>query len=495
MDTNTDNKLRLFTRGQGKRLKLRGLRRRWLASSVGPIIVILVLVGVLSAATISSSLDARARSSLEAKAKSGSDYFSAYSMGSYSEYYRRAAQYVTDYSLNDSLAKNVELQFINGKRQVELSSRGAVAGSTPATPEVGRAVETGRTASFSGRDPLTGESILAVSSPVFYNGAVVAVMRFVTSTRLLDQQPWLTVLVMAAVIAAVIFLIFVSNLIFINNVVQPVAEVSEAAKRISSGSYGIQIANKYTDELGQLVDNINNMSLKISQSEKMQTEFISSVSHELRTPLTAINGWGETLLEDESGDVQQLRRGVQIILKESRRLTNMVEELLDFSKMTDGRFTLQVEDTDIQAELEDAVYTYRELFRQDGISLEYGSDKALYDEPITGDPERLKQVFCNVLDNAAKHGGAGKRIDVDMTQEGDSYVVRIRDYGPGIPPAEVPFVKQKFYKGSSKARGSGIGLAVCDEIVQRHGGVFDIGNADGGGAIVTIRLPISGQEL
>ena len=495
MDTNTDNKLRLFTRGQGKRLKLRGLRRRWLASSVGPIIVILVLVGVLSAATISSSLDARARSSLEAKAKSGSDYFSAYSMGSYSEYYRRAAQYVTDYSMNDSLAKNVELQFINGKRQVELSSRGAVAGSTPATPEVGRAVETGKTASFSGRDPLTGESILAVSSPVFYNGTVVAVMRFVTSTRLLDQQLWLTVLVMAAVIAAVIFLIFVSNLIFINNVVQPVAEVSEAAKRISSGSYGIQIANKYTDELGQLVDNINNMSLKISQSEKMQTEFISSVSHELRTPLTAISGWGETLLGDETGDPHQLRRGLRIIVKEARRLTGMVEELLEFSKMQDGRFPLQVEEMDLQAELEDAIYTYRELFRQDGIQLNYHSDQELYAEPISGDPQRLKQVFCNVLDNAAKHGGAGKRIDVDMTQEGDSYVVRIRDYGPGIPPAEVPFVKQKFYKGSSKARGSGIGLAVCDEIVQRHGGVFDIGNADGGGAIVTIRLPISGQEL
>ena len=489
MDTNTDNKLRLFTRGQGKRLKLRGLRRRWLASSVGPIIVILVLVGVLSAATISSSLDARARSSLEAKAKSGSDYFSAYSMGSYSEYYRRAAQYVTDYSMNDSLAKNVELQFINGKRQVELSSRGAVAGSTPATPEVGRAVETGKTASFSGRDPLTGESILAVSSPVFYNGTVVAVMRFVTSTRLLDQQLWLTVLVMAAVIAAVIFLIFVSNLIFINNVVQPVAEVSEAAKRISSGSYGIQIANKYTDELGQLVDNINNMSLKISQSEKMQTEFISSVSHELRTPLTAISGWGETLLGDETGDPRQLRRGLRIIVKEARRLTGMVEELLEFSKMQDGRFTLQVEEMDLQAELEDAIYTYRELFRQDGIQLNYHSDQELYAEPISGDPQRLKQVFCNVLDNAAKHGGAGKRIDVDMTQEGDSYVVRIRDYGPGIPPAEVPFVKQKFYKGSSKARGSGIGLAVCDEIVRLHGGTFDIANAEGGGAVVTIRLP------
>ena len=192
---------------------------------------------------------------------------------------------------------------------------------------------------------------------------------------------------------------------------------------------------------------------------------------------------------------RQLRRGLRIIVKEARRLTGMVEELLEFSKMQDGRFTLQVEEMDLQAELEDAIYTYRELFRQDGIQLNYHSGQELYTEPISGDPQRLKQVFCNVLDNAAKHGGAGKRIDVDMTQEGDSYVVRIRDYGPGIPPAEVPFVKQKFYKGSSKARGSGIGLAVCDEIVQRHGGVFDIGNADGGGAIVTIRLPISGQEL
>ena len=175
--------------------------------------------------------------------------------------------------------------------------------------------------------------------------------------------------------------------------------------------------------------------------------------------------------------------------KEEAAQRAQVEELLEFSKMQDGRFTLQVEEMDLQAELEDAIYTYRELFRQDGIQLNYHSDQELYTEPISGDPQRLKQVFCNVLDNAAKHGGAGKRIDVDMTQEGDSYVVRIRDYGPGIPPAEVPFVKQKFYKGSSKARGSGIGLAVCDEIVRLHGGTFDIANAEGGGAVVTICIP------
>ena len=97
--------------------------------------------------------------------------------------------------------------------------------------------------------------------------------------------------------------------------------------------------------------------------------------------------------------------------------------------------------------------------------------------PIPGDPERLKQVFCNVLDNAAKHGGAGKRIDASIVREGGEQVVRVRDYGPGVPEEELPYVKQKFYKGSSKARGSGIGLAVCDEIVKLHGGTFEIGNA------------------
>ena len=94
------------------------------------------------------------------------------------------------------------------------------------------------------------------------------------------------------------------------------------------------------------------------------------------------------------------------------------------------------------------------------------------------------------MDNAAKHGGSGKRIDAAIRQEEDTAVITIRDYGPGVPVDELPHLKTKFYKGSSKARGSGIGLAVCDEIVGRHGGELDIGNAVGGGCVVTIRLPM-----
>ena len=446
--------------------RVRGLRRRWLTGSIGPVAAILLLVGVLISVGFASNYYNSARSTLRAKAAAGADYFNTYVMTGYKEYYRSATLYAATFEDGD----RIELQFLNSSGRVEVTTRGLTAGTYPGTSEISRAVESGTVQDFVGRDSVTGERIIAASSLLKFNGQVVGIMRYVTAIGELDRQVFLTVLVVCGVMAAVICLIFLSSSIFINNVVAPVSAVSEAARRISSGSYGIQIPNKYTDEMGVLVDNINDMSLKISQSEKMESEFISSVSHELRTPLTAINGWGETLLEDESCDVQQLRRGVQIILKESRRLTNMVEEL--------------------QAELEDAVYTYRELFRQDDISLEYASDKALYEEPITGDPERLKQVFCNVLDNAAKHGGSGKRIIVRLTQTDGAYVITIRDFGPGIPEAELPYVKQKFYKGSSRARGSGIGLAVCDEIVRLHGGVFDIANAAGGGTVVTITLPL-----
>ena len=140
------------------------------------------------------------------------------------------------------------------------------------------------------------------------------------------------------------------------------------------------------------------------------------------------------------------------------------------------------------------MYTYHEIFKQQGITLEYHSG-GVYDETITADAERLKQVFCNVLDNAAKHGGSGKRIEARLNRKGNHYIITIRDYGPGIPDEDLPHVKEKFYKGASKARGSGIGLAVCDEIIHLHNGTMTIGNAKGGGCIVTLRLPITSHRL
>ncbi len=470
-------------------LRLRGLRKRWIVNTILPVLVLLVLLVTLVSAGVSTYYYSSMENGLVKQVEAMSNAFNDYFMNSYAEYNQMATQAVDTYEDKNQ----IELQFIGSTGRIQMSTSGLTAGSSPGTSDITsditNAIANQKIEPFQGRDPETGEKILAVSAPLLFNGRVAGVMRLVTSLKLVDRQIVLVVFIILAVGVICMALVLISSLLFINNVVEPVAVVTEAAKRISAGSYGFQIENKYTDELGELVDNINDMSLKIGRNEKMKSEFISSVSHELRTPLTAINGWGETILEDTTDDPAQMRRGIRIILNEARRLSTMVEELLEFSKMEDGRFTLHMEQVDLQAEFEDAIFTYRELFRQEGIELTYESgDEDL--PPIPGDSERLKQVFCNVLDNAAKHGGAGKRIDASISREGEFEVVRVRDYGPGIPEAELPFIKQKYYKGSSKARGSGIGLAVCDEIVGLHNGIFTIGNADGGGAVVTICLPV-----
>lgn len=282
------------------------------------------------------------------------------------------------------------------------------------------------------------------------------------------------------------------NLWFSRYVADPIDELTTAAQRIASGSYGTQIEKKFDNEIGNLTDEINDMSVKVAVAEKSRTDFISQVSHELRTPLTAITGWAETIAFDPAVQGDSLR-GINIISKEAERLTGMVKELLEFTRIQDGRFNLRIELIDIAAELEDAIFTYGELMRQAGMTINYTAPDA--EIPlIPGDPERLKQVFLNLLDNALNHGGDGKKIDVALSSDSSNVKIIIRDYGHGIPKAELPHVKEKFYKGSSKNRGTGIGLAVCDEIVTRHGGQLSIENAEEAGCRVTVLLPLASRQ-
>lgn len=291
------------------------------------------------------------------------------------------------------------------------------------------------------------------------------------------------------VMAALCLYIVLLNLWFWRTVTDPIAQLTDFARRIADGSYGGKLETSNDNEIGRLTDEINNMSEKVAIAEKSRTEFISQVSHELRTPLTAIMGWSETIAYDPAVQGDSLK-GIQIISKEAERLTGMVSELLEFTRIQDGRFNLRIELIDIAAELEDALFTYGELMRQAGIELNYTAPPVQI-PLIPGDPERLKQVFLNLLDNAVNHGGDGKMVDVALSEEADGVHIRVRDYGHGIPEGELPHVKEKFYKGSSKNRGTGIGLAVCDEIISRHNGQLKIQNAPGGGCLVTVVLPMT----
>ena len=214
-----------------KRLPVvRGLRKRWLLNSVGPVIIIMVLIAFLAAGVIDSTYYGSARSSLEAKAKAGADYFNTYTMNSYSEYYRAASLYVASFDESDV----IELQFLNVSGRIETSTRGLTAGTSPDTMDISRALETGKVASFNGPDPATGERIMAVSSPLVFNGTVVGVMRYVSSLKNVDRQVLLNVLAAAGIGVAIMAVVFVINMVFIRSIIIPIQEIMAVTHRIAA---------------------------------------------------------------------------------------------------------------------------------------------------------------------------------------------------------------------------------------------------------------------
>lgn len=465
-------------------MRFYGIRRRWLFSSFGVLLLIIVTVVLAFSVSIASYYYSSMQFSLESKAKASSEFFVNYVSNTKADYYPSVQKYTDSFDERDSL----ELQFVDTSGKVQVSTYGITAGTSPRTADIQQAVSSGEISSWRGSSPDTGEHIMAISSPIIVSdGTVVGVMRYVTSLAPLDHEIRVNMFVAIGCGMAVIVVTFLTNLLFISTIVEPVTKITAMANRISEGSFGIQLEHKRKDEIGDLTDAINNMSMKLNQSEKLKTEFISSVSHELRTPLTAITGWGETLLYDESLSQDQ-RRGLEIIYSEAKRLTNLVEEMLEFTRMEDGRFTLNVRQMNITDELENAIFSYSEYLRHDGIDLDYMSYEGEIPD-IPGDPERLRQVFYNILDNASKHGKEGGKIRASIDVDDDYVYIHLRDYGPGIPEDELDNVKMKFYKGSSKERGNGIGLAVCEEIIGYHNGELILENADPG-LEVTIKLPL-----
>ena len=226
-------------------LRVRGLRQRWIINTVTPVLILLVLIVTLLSAGVSSYYYGTMQKGLEERVKALSSSFNEYFMDNgYTEYYQMAVKSGDTFEERD----RIELQFINSAGRIQVSTSGLTAGTSPGTGDIDEAIAQNDTRAFQGRDPETGENVLSVSAPLTFNGKVVGVMRCVTSLRAVNRQIMLAILAILLIAVLCMTLVVIANLLFINSVVEPVAVVSAAAKRISAGSYGIQIENKYTDE-------------------------------------------------------------------------------------------------------------------------------------------------------------------------------------------------------------------------------------------------------
>ena len=398
-----------------------------------------------------------------------------------------------DYVENFDKKEEMEVIVINSSGRVVMTSTGFTPDDNEQIPDFNDALS-----NENGCGKLSSnESAMSLTRIITNeNGTCVGAVRYIVS---MEQVNTAIVLVSAAVIACglvIIALVILSGLMFIRSIVTPIRKLSEISSKIAHGDFSQvkKIEYKYDDEIGDLCDAISDMALDLQTADQMKNDFISRVSHELRTPLTAIKGWAETMQLSERGklDRKTFDRGMGVIISESSRLTSIVEELLDFSRIQSGRMVLNKEKLDILAEFDDAVYFLKERAVTEGKHLLYDEPEVVY-PAVYGDKNRLKQVFLNVLDNALKYtpkGGVVAAQVIYSKDEPDIIKIVITDTGCGISAEDLPKVKEKFYKANQTVGGSGIGLAVADEIMNLHNGSLDIESGEGVGTTVTLTFPV-----
>ena len=464
-------------------MAVKKITKRWLFNNLGVILVILIALEIGFAFGIRAFYYNNVQAAIMTQANIVVSQLNAYAEDSSAVFSEQVRSLVENFQERNRM----ELMTVDIDKKVTFTSSGFEPGSNIQMPDFDDAMKAadgvGR---FTG--VINGEKIMAITraSPVV--DQQIAAVRFAVSLDLVDQQIILFILILTLVCVAIIFFVIFSGSYFINSIVNPVGEVGVTARKIAHGDFNARLAKRNDDEIGELCDTINYTAEELSQSERMKNDFISSVSHELRTPLTAIKGWAETIA-DMGGEVdpEMLSKGMRVITGETERLAGMVEELLDFSRIQSGRMKLVKDKMDLIAELSEAVLMFEERAKHEEKRLIYEEPDLV--APIEGDRNRLRQVFVNIIDNALKYSDRGDTVTIKADMRDGNIRITVADTGCGIREQDLPKVKEKFFKANSTRRGSGIGLAVADEIVAMHGGSLELTSKENVGTRVTILLP------
>lgn len=473
-------------------MKLAGITKRWFVNIASVVVLILVLIlAILIFSVRGYYYDVADMALSYYSADEITSSFSYYGDSSSGGFEPASREFIENFPDKDIMS----VWIIDAGGKVTLTTSGFEIKGEVEMPDYTDAMINGNGyAKWTGRLP-SGEKIM--SSTCVYNypdGKNGGAVRFMVSLEGIDKQLAVIAVIIILAAAAVFAIVAVSGVVFLRSIVNPVKEINETAARIAGGDLDARINHEHHhDEIGDLAATINDMADKLATSDRLKNDFISTVSHELRTPLTAIKGWGETLLQLGESDPAMSERGTKVIISEAARLNDMVEELLDFSRMSSGRLKLNVEKIDVLAELDEVVFSFRERAIKEGVEISYNA--SIVPAPTNGDASRIKQVFINILDNALKYSEHGGRITVTADRtEPTVMVITVSDTGAGIAPEDLPHVKEKFFKANSTVRGSGIGLAVADEIMKLHNGSLNIDSILGEGTSVTMTIPVDAVE-
>ncbi len=375
---------------------------------------------------------------------------------------------------------------------------GSVAGGSTTGIAVARAIDA--SAVFGGSEVegtvrLEGEDYVYIATPVTarpVRGRIAPVGGAVISRPLaLTRDLWTPMVARIAIAGLGAALLAVAASAFVaSRLMRPVRSLSDAANRIAHGELEHRVPVEGDDELGELGHAFNDMSAALGEAQRREREFLASVSHELRTPITAIKGYAEALQEGAIADDTGREDALRIIMDEGDRLERMIRDIMDLARLGARRFSLDVRDVDLRSTLEEAVRAHRAQADDARVVLVDDLPDAL---PARTDPDRVRQIVSNLVDNALRVTGEGGTIAVRARTIDDGSLIEITDTGPGIAPEDLPHVFERTYlwrasKGHHPV-GTGLGLAIVRELVGALGGDVAVTSEPGRGTTFRMRLP------
>jgi len=277
--------------------------------------------------------------------------------------------------------------------------------------------------------------------------------------------------------------------LLVQNIGSPLGDVLSASERVAAGDFGARVREHGAPWIRSVARAFNSMATRLEAQRRQRRDLMADVAHELRTPLTAMQGRLEGMID---GVYPTDRTHVAQVLEDTRMLARLVEDLRTLAHTEGGTLTLQLEPTDLGALAEDAVARFRPTAdtQQVRLTAHVGEDVPRLDL----DPVRIREVLANLVSNAVRFTPSGGDVRVGVAAAASGVELTVSDSGPGIPPADLPRIFDRFYKGTS-SNGSGLGLTIARNLVTAHGGTLTVANRQEGGTVFTATLPGSKLEL
>ncbi|KGF03113.1 HAMP domain-containing sensor histidine kinase [Anaerococcus lactolyticus] len=407
------------------------------------------------------------------------------------------SSYMSRYDLQEVIIGDKNLFYRQNDSQVQiLDNSGVVLFDSIASSQIGSNIDSkdvldakeGATGISKDTNSDSKEQILSISYPLKSSDQQVGILRLTSSLDRVNKQINKDAFIYILFGIIISMLALLVSFVAAKSFIKPIKKLIGVSEVLAQGDYSIKADDSRGDEISELASTINLLSENIVKREDMKNEFISSVSHELRTPLTSIKGWAITLQSDTiQKDPEMVSQGLKIIESEGDRLSMMVEDLLDFSRLSSSTFKYNKDKIDI-VDLVQQVHT--QLYprcQSEGIKFSFTTFyKSLF---VYADINRMKEVFINIIDNAIKFTDLGGHIDITIDLNDGDIEVSVKDDGEGIKEDEIAFVASKFYKGSSSKSQTGLGLSICEEIVKAHDGKLIIKSKYGMGTVVSVVIP------